>query len=306
MQKKFRGRFGLVQEPPHRYLLPALCRRGPGFRVLAPAVRSSRSICPPTQLLQQQYQQRQGPRAPAWADQPDVPQNVVIQPVQPENRVQLPPSRLEQIMSARAGAKLQQFGYDQLGSGRSVTVPQTGAVQDDYVLGPGDEIIVSLRGQENNEFRTTVDRNGQVTVPRLDPVPATGRSFGSFRQDVEAAVRRAYVATSAFVAPDRAGAPDQRAGVGRGQLSRPASGDRPVIGGRRAASLVGRGQEDRLVAQCSCPARRPRICCRSLRRAHRPGQRIEPAPGGWRPYPGAGAGTHRCGDRFGAPARHPL
>jgi protein involved in polysaccharide export with SLBB domain len=113
--------------------------------------------------------------------------------------MRLPPSRLEQIQSARAGVKLQQFGYDQLGNGRMVTVSQTGAVQDDYVLGPGDQIIVSLRGQENSEFRATVDRSGSITLPRLKPVAATGRNFGAFRQDVEAAVRRAYVATDAFV-----------------------------------------------------------------------------------------------------------
>lgn len=111
----------------------------------------------------------------------------------------LPASRLEQILSARAGLKLQQFGYDQLGSGRTVTIAQTGAVQDDYVLGPGDQIIVSLRGQENSEFRAAIDRSGQVLLPRLKPISATGRSFGSFRQDLEAAVRRSYVATEATV-----------------------------------------------------------------------------------------------------------
>lgn len=155
----------------------------------------------PEQLLQQ-YQQRQGSGG-GLGSQPDTSQNVLMQPVRPEAPTQLPPSRLEQIMSARAGARLQQFGYDQLGVGRSVTVSQTGAVQDDYVLGPGDEIAVSLRGQENNELRLFVDRNGRVSIPRLNPVSATGRSFGSFRQDVEAAVRRAYVATSAFVSVGR-------------------------------------------------------------------------------------------------------
>jgi protein involved in polysaccharide export with SLBB domain len=153
----------------------------------------------PEQVLQQ-YQQRQGA---GQTSQTELPQNVVIQPVQPESRMPLPPSRLEQIMSVRAGARLQQFGYDQLGSGRAVTVSQTGAVQDDYVLGPGDEIVVSLRGQENNEFRLVVDRNGQITIPRLNPISATGRSFGNLRQDVEASVRRAYVATSAFVSVGR-------------------------------------------------------------------------------------------------------
>ncbi|MBA2587644.1 MAG: SLBB domain-containing protein [Alphaproteobacteria bacterium] len=123
------------------------------------------------------------------------------QTLQPQQNMQLlrplPTSRLEQILSARAGMRLQQFGYDQLGSGQPVTVPETGAVQDDYILGPGDEIAVSLRGQENSDFRSVVGRDGNVVLPRLAPIPASGRSFGGFRQDVEAAVHRAYVASTA-------------------------------------------------------------------------------------------------------------
>lgn len=126
-----------------------------------------------------------------------------LQPVPPSAQNPLPPSRLEEIMSARAGARVRQFGYDQLGRGSAVTIPQTGAVQDDYILGPGDEIVVSLRGQENGEFRGIVDRNGQMVLPRLPPIPASGRTFGAFRQDLEAAVRRAYIATNASVSVGR-------------------------------------------------------------------------------------------------------
>jgi len=111
--------------------------------------------------------------------------------------VHLPPSRLEQILSARAGVRLSQFGYEQLGVARSVIVPETGAVQEDYIMGAGDEVVVSLRGQENSDFRTTVDRSGRVVLPRLPPIPAAGRTFGSFRQDLDAAVHRAYVASTA-------------------------------------------------------------------------------------------------------------
>ncbi|HVT28050.1 MAG TPA: polysaccharide biosynthesis/export family protein, partial [Lacipirellulaceae bacterium] len=111
----------------------------------------------------------------------------------------LPTSRLEQIISGRAGATLKQFGYDQVGSGKSVRVPQTGAVQDNYILGPGDEVIVTFRGQENSEYRYTVDRSGQITLPRLSPILAAGQTLGEFRQAVQAAVRRGYVSTQAFV-----------------------------------------------------------------------------------------------------------
>ena len=133
-----------------------------------------------------------------------VPQQTLIQPVAPAvGGAELPVSRLEDILSARAGAPLRQFGYTELGVGRAVIVPQTGAVADDYILGSGDEIVATLRGQENTDLRTTVDRNGQVLLPRITPIPAAGRTLGAFRQDVDAAVRRAYVATSATVSVGR-------------------------------------------------------------------------------------------------------
>ena len=149
------------------------------------------------QLMQQQMN-----RQPAVSPDVGQPQSAVMQP-ETQERAPQPPSRLEQIMSNRANATLRQFGYDQIGNGRAVAVPQTGAVQDDYILGAGDEIVVSLRGQEDREIRNVVDRNGQVTLPRLSPVPAAGRSLGSFRRDVEAAVSRAYVATNVFVSVSR-------------------------------------------------------------------------------------------------------
>jgi protein involved in polysaccharide export with SLBB domain len=98
---------------------------------------------------------------------------------------------------------LQQFGYDQLGIGRQVTVPETGAVADDYIMGPGDEVVISLRGQESSDVRTTVDRDGRVILPRLAPISASGRTFGQFRKDLDAAVRRAYVASTASVSIGR-------------------------------------------------------------------------------------------------------
>ena len=153
------------------------------------------------QQFQQQLQQRQN-QGSGISDQQAGPASVVLQPAVPDGQSSRQ-SRLEQILSARAGVQLRQFGYDQLGSGRTITVPQTGAVQDDYVLGPGDEIIVSLRGQENGEYRATVDRNGRIVLPRLAPLSASGRSFGSFRADLEAAVHRSYVATEASVSIGR-------------------------------------------------------------------------------------------------------
>lgn len=117
-----------------------------------------------------------------------------IVPVQPSRQ-----SRLEQILSARAGVALSLFGYDQLGVGRPVTLPEMGGVQDSYILGPGDETVVTLRGQENSEYRVVVDRDGRIALPRLSPIEAAGRSLGEFRQLVADAVRRAFPSTESYV-----------------------------------------------------------------------------------------------------------
>lgn len=149
-----------------------------------------------------QVQQSLGGRGGITSPAVDLPYTTIQQPDQPAVS-NLPPSRLERILSDRAGVPLSLFGYEQLGSGRPVTLSTAGSVQDDYVLGPGDEVVASLRGQENGEFRATINRNGQFVMARLNPIPASGRTLGSFRQDLEAAVQRAYVATQVFVSLGR-------------------------------------------------------------------------------------------------------
>ena len=148
---------------------------------------------------QLQLLQQHGFGAPG--SQEATPQGVqspsVLTPAQPAQTTSAP-SSLEIAMSKRAGYALTQFGYDQLGVGNTVSVPQTGAVQDDYVLGVGDQIEVTLRGQESSDFTLTVDRNGQVILPKTGPIMAAGKTFGQFRQDLAAAVQRSYVVTQAF------------------------------------------------------------------------------------------------------------
>ncbi len=102
-------------------------------------------------------------------------------------------------MSKRAGADLRQFGYDQLGAGQPVISAQIGAVQDDYILGTGDQLDVTLRGQENSEYTVVVDRDGRITLPKLAPIAAAGRRLGDFRRDFIAAVHRAYISTEGYI-----------------------------------------------------------------------------------------------------------
>ncbi|HEY5048986.1 MAG TPA: SLBB domain-containing protein [Rhizomicrobium sp.] len=108
-------------------------------------------------------------------------------------------SHLEEFYAQRAGLPLDQYGYDLVGNGSTISALQIGAIQDDYILGQGDAIVITLRGQDNATYTVFVDRDGNVTLPRLRPVSASGRRFGEFRADLNSAIKQSYLQTQAYV-----------------------------------------------------------------------------------------------------------
>jgi len=116
------------------------------------------------------------------------------------HKEQSTPSRLEEIYLRRSGEYLKQFGYEALGQPTSVSISQSGALSDKYILSTGDELVVTLRGQENSTYRVRIDRDGTIILPKLSPILAAGRRFGEFRSDLEAQVAQAFLSTKVFVA----------------------------------------------------------------------------------------------------------
>ncbi len=141
--------------------------------------------------------QQRNPDDPLGADQgvkPTIQNYAPANPGTPEAQ-----SPIEFAYSERAGRVLAQFGYNIFGRPSSVAVPQSGAIQDSYVLGVGDEVVVVFRGQENATYRQAVNRDGQVILPKLNPIRAAGRSLGDFRHDLELQVAKAFISTNVFV-----------------------------------------------------------------------------------------------------------
>jgi protein involved in polysaccharide export with SLBB domain len=132
--------------------------------------------------------------------QPSVtPSTQILPPATPPTAAQLAPSTLELLFSQRAGQPLQQFGYDIFGVGTSVPVTQIGNVQDQYILGAGDQLTIVCRGHDNNTYVVPVDRDGRVIVPGYEPVQAAGRTFGQVRHDIQAVIAKDALSTKAFV-----------------------------------------------------------------------------------------------------------
>jgi protein involved in polysaccharide export with SLBB domain len=109
------------------------------------------------------------------------------------------PSRLELLYSQRSGQPLKQYGYDIFGSGQTVTATQVGGVQDNYVLGPGDQVSIVNRGHDNSAYVVTVDRDGRLIIPNVDPIMAAGRPFGIVREEIETRIAHAALGSKAYI-----------------------------------------------------------------------------------------------------------
>ncbi len=95
---------------------------------------------------------------------------------------------------------LDQFGYNTLSLMSAPTGGLTlGGANDRYVLGVGDEVVVTLRGLKSVSYRARVDREGRVILPEFAPIAAAGRTFGTFRNDIEIMAASALARTDVYV-----------------------------------------------------------------------------------------------------------
>ncbi len=74
---------------------------------------------------------------------------------------------------------LKPFGYDffQDAAVRIIMDRKDIPVPTDYVIGPGDEVKILLWGRVSANYNLTVDRNGNITIPQVGPVPVAGLTF---------------------------------------------------------------------------------------------------------------------------------
>lgn len=110
------------------------------------------------------------------------------------------PSRVETEFRQRlADPDLRQFGYDLFRSAEGRGGALTGEVGGGYVLGIGDELVVSFQGATNDSQTARVDREGRLIVGQLRPVRAAGRSLSAVRSELSAETRRTLLGTDVYV-----------------------------------------------------------------------------------------------------------
>ena len=92
------------------------------------------------------------------------------------------------------------FGYDLFSNNAHAFMPSVDIpAPDNYVVGPGDSIIVQLYGKENNSYTFSVSREGDVHFPKIGPVQLAGLTFAQVREIINTTVDEQMIGVKSSV-----------------------------------------------------------------------------------------------------------
>lgn len=113
--------------------------------------------------------------------------------VRKRNAPTWPQTEFEQMAADSAGRPLPLFGQSLFDQSPSTFAPiDQLQVPSDYVIGPGDELQIRIWGQIEADLRTTVDRSGQIYIPRVGQVSVAGVHYGELEQYLKNAVAKIF------------------------------------------------------------------------------------------------------------------
>jgi len=157
-------------------------------------------------VLKEMYQQRMAKRAATGADSYQSP---LVYEAIPENGLPVSDNLVEgaeesqgtlpEDVSSRLPAPrmtpfedLKPFGTELFSGPREVNPPNDIASAKDYILGPGDNLIVALWGQVEKEYTLTVNREGKIFIPRLGELIVWGKQLGDFELQLKKKFSEVY------------------------------------------------------------------------------------------------------------------
>lgn len=95
-------------------------------------------------------------------------------------------SKFEQFIAGESisavSTNIKQFGYDLFKDASPAFVPSANVpVGPDYVVGPGDELKITVWGKIEGGWHVTIDRDGNISLPKVGVLGVTGLTFNQLR-----------------------------------------------------------------------------------------------------------------------------
>lgn len=92
------------------------------------------------------------------------------------------------------GGTLRRFGSEAFlfGTGNANQLPSDLPVGPDYVLGPGDQLVVNLWGSRSERLNLSVDRQGQLALPEAGTLVVNGMTIARAQEAVQRALNTQF------------------------------------------------------------------------------------------------------------------
>ncbi len=120
-----------------------------------------------------------------------------------ERSAQLTPqsNRVEGQAAVRVSTEeLEQFGYDLFAGSPTTFAPATDIpVPTNYIMGPGDTVILQLYGQQNVTHELVITREGMLLFPQIGPIAVAGLNFNELREQINEIVSTQLIGQRAAV-----------------------------------------------------------------------------------------------------------
>ncbi|HEY5973680.1 MAG TPA: SLBB domain-containing protein [Geobacteraceae bacterium] len=110
-----------------------------------------------------------------------------------KNYARRPPSLQDRFEPDALQRDLKQFGYEFFRNSKGVAQAQDNLpVGADYVIGPGDVLRIDLWGSIQGRHELTVDRSGEIAIPKVGVVMVWGLPYSQARETIARAISRYY------------------------------------------------------------------------------------------------------------------
>lgn len=102
-------------------------------------------------------------------------------------------NEFQDFITQSTGLNLPLFGYNLFENAPSTFAPVDQIpVTSDYVVGPGDEILIRAWGQIDVDLHATVDRNGNINIPKVGDINVAGIHYNELQGYLKTAIGRVF------------------------------------------------------------------------------------------------------------------
>lgn len=104
-----------------------------------------------------------------------------------------PPSEFQKFVETATGRLLPVFGGTFFReAARQPATTENVPVSSDYTVGPGDEVVLRAWGSIDVDYRSTVDRNGMLNLPKVGSFNVAGVKASELERHLRAQIARLY------------------------------------------------------------------------------------------------------------------